>query len=326
MEIRKVLITGAGGFIGSHLVDRAVDNNLEVKAFVHYNSQNNWGHLEQIDHKNKIDVISGNIEDFQSVKQASKNVDTIFHLAALIGIPYSFTNPYSYIQTNILGTFNVLQSALENNVKNVLIISTSETYGQAEFLPISEKHPQLAKSPYAATKIGAEQLALSYYYSFKLPVKVVRPFNTYGPRQSARAIIPTIILQLLNHPSYLNIGNLEPKRDFTYVSDTVEGLMEIAKSPSLIGEVTNIGSGRQLSIKELIDSISQIMNVYSKIKNDSIRKRGADSEVDSLLADISRVKKYTRWEPKLSINAGLKKTIDWYLTNKESFKANIYNI
>lgn len=323
---KTVLITGAGGFIGSHLVETCVENGFKVKAFVHYNSRNNWGWLEQSPYINEFDVIAGNIRDYDSVYDAVKNCDNIFHLAALIGIPYSYISPIAYISTNIVGTYNILQAAKNSEVVNILITSTSETYGTAQYIPIDEKHPMVGQSPYSATKIGADHLALSYYHSFGLPVKIVRPFNTYGPRQSARAIIPTIITQILNDQKNIKLGNLYPTRDLTYVKDTINGFIEIAKSDRLIGEVTNIGMNDEISIRDLTKLIAELMEVKIKIISDEQRLRPEKSEVKRLHCDNSKILKYTNWKSKYSLRKGLIETIEWMKRNTQYYKPEFYNV
>jgi len=323
---KTTLITGAGGFIGSHLVELCVENGFEVKAFVRYNSKNTWGWLEQSPYLKEIEVIAGDIRDYDSVYSAAKGCDIIFHLAALIGIPYSYISPQAYIRTNILGTYNALQAAKNLNVENVLITSSSETYGTAQYVPIDEKHPMVGQSPYSATKIGADHLALSYYRSFGLPVKIVRPFNTYGPRQSARAIIPTIITQILNGQTTLKLGNLFPTRDLTFVKDTVSGFIEIAKSDKLFGEITNIGMNDEISIGNLAKLIAELMKSEVRIISDKQRVRPEESEVERLHCDNSKILRYTNWNPKYNLRKGLLETIEWFKRNIQYYKPNLYNI
>ncbi len=324
--MKNILVTGAGGFIGSHLTELLVRNGLNVKAYVHYNSQNNWGWLESSDIKNSIEVIAGDIRDFDSVKNAVKSTDTVFHLAALIGIPYSYESPLAYIKTNIEGTYNVLQASRELNINNVIITSTSETYGTAQYVPIDEKHPKTGQSPYSATKIGADEIALSYYRSFGLPVKIVRPFNTYGPRQSARAIIPTIISQLYAGQKTLYLGNLDPTRDLTFVKDTVKGFFEIAKSPKLIGEVTNIGMNKEISIGRLVDLIIELVGFDVKISSDNIRVRPQNSEVNRLMCDNKKLLAMSKWVPEYDLKRGLIETIEWIKENMKYYKPEEYNV
>lgn len=321
----KVLVTGAAGFVGSHLVEQLVKGGYDVKVLVHYDSSNSWGWIDKSEFKNNIEVAVGDIRDFDSVYSAMKDVNTIFHLAALIGIPYSYLSPLAYIKTNIEGTYNVLHSAKLLKTKNILITSTSETYGSAQYIPIDEKHPLVGQSPYAATKIGADQLAISYFKSFSLPIKIVRPFNIYGPRQSARAIIPTIIIQLLNDMKNLKLGNLNSIRDFTYVLDTVNAFIEISKQDSLNGEVINVGSGLEISINELCQLIFKLLDKKIDISLDDQRLRPSKSEVDRLLCDNKKIKKMTKWELKFNIEKGLRETINWFKLNKNFYKHNIFN-
>lgn len=261
MKLKKVLVTGAAGFIGSHLVECLTEKGYKVRAFIRYNSKNDWGWLENSPSLKHLEIMTGDIRDFDSVSRAMKGCDTVLHLAALIGIPYSYDAPLSYIKTNVEGTYNVLECARAFEFENIIIASTSETYGTAQFVPMSENHPQAAQSPYAASKIAADQLALSYYHSFNLPVKIVRPFNTYGPRQSLRAVIPTIITKIITGHKIIEVGNLTPTRDFTYVADTVEAFTTILETSHFIGCVTNIGSNREIAIRELAYKIGKICNV-----------------------------------------------------------------
>jgi len=322
----KVLVTGAAGFIGSHLTELLVEQGYSVKAFVHYNSRNHWGWLEDSKYKNDIEVISGDIRDYDSVYNSMQDCDTVFHLAALIGIPYSYVSTLAYIKTNIEGTYNVLQSAKELSLENILITSTSETYGTAQYVPIDEKHPMVGQSPYSATKIGADHLALSFYKSFNLPVKIVRPFNTYGPRQSARAIIPTIITQILSGKRKIKLGNLYPTRDLTFVKDTANAFLEIAKSDKLYGEITNIGMNEEISIGNLATLIIELLDEKAEIIIDQIRIRPDKSEVERLYCDNSKLIKNTNWRQKYSLETGLKETIKWIKNNLNIYKAEIYNV
>lgn len=322
----RVLVTGAGGFIGSHLTELLVREGFEVKAFVRYNSKNDWGWLEKSKVKNDIEILTGDIRDFDSVSNTLKGCSVVFHLAALIGIPYSYVSPLAYIKTNIEGTYNVLQAAKELELEQVLITSTSETYGTAQYVPIDEKHPAVGQSPYSASKIAADQMALSYYKSFGLPVKIVRPFNTYGPRQSARAIIPTIITQLLSGKSELDLGNAKPTRDLTYVKDTIEGFIEIFKSQSLIGEATNIGMNEEISIGTLANNIAELLGKQIIIKEDKQRIRPENSEVERLRCDNTKLMKYTDWKPRYNLETGVSETIDWIKDNMDLYKADIYNV
>ncbi len=324
--MKKVLITGAGGFIGSHLTEACVKAGIQVRAFVRYNSKNQWGWLESSSVKDKIEVISGDIRDYDSVFAAMKGCDGVFHLAALIGIPYSYVSPLAYIRTNVEGTYNVLQSAKELGLKDILVTSTSETYGTAQQVPISELHPLVGQSPYSASKISADQLAISYHRSFGLPVKIVRPFNTYGPRQSARAIIPTIITQLLAGKKTIQLGNTKPTRDLSFVEDTVQGFLAIQKSKKLAGEVTNIGNGTEISIGDLAKKIGELLKVKFQIKEEKQRVRPENSEVERLLCDVSKLKKNTNWKPKFSLEEGLLETIEFLKKNQSLYKPDIYNI
>lgn len=320
------MITGAGGFIGSHLTEICFKKGYKVKAFVHYNSRNSWGWLEHSPVRKDIEVVTGDIRDFDMVYEAVKNADAVFHLAALIGIPYSYISPLAYIKTNIEGTYNVLQSAKLLSTKNILITSTSETYGTAQYIPIDERHPLVGQSPYSATKIAADQIVLSYFRSFNLPVKIIRPFNTYGPRQSARAIIPTIITQLLTGQKKLKLGNLNPTRDLTYVEDTARGFLEIFNSKSLLGEVVNIGSGKEISIGNLVKMIGEIMGIEVNIVAEHERIRPPNSEVERLLCDNSKIINNTGWINKVDLKEGLSKTIEWIQKHIDIYKAELYNL
>jgi len=322
----KVLVTGAGGFIGSHLTESLVKEGFTVKAFVRYNSKNNWGWLETSDVKNGIEIISGDIRDYDSVYNSLQDCTTVFHLAALIGIPYSYVSPLAYIKTNIEGTYNVLQASKELGIEQVLVTSTSETYGTSQYVPIDEKHPLVGQSPYSASKIAADHLAICYHRSFNLPVKIVRPFNTYGPRQSARAIIPTIITQLLSGKTELYLGNTSPTRDLTYVNDMVAGFIEIYKSTDLFGKVTNIGMNEEISIEELAKTIAELLGLSITIREDNKRVRPENSEVDKLRCDNTKLEKYTAWEPKYNLKQGLTETINWLKENIGIYKADIYNV
>lgn len=322
----RILVTGAGGFIGSHLTERLVQKGYDVRAFIRYNSQGRWGWLEESPYKDQIEVYMGDIRDLDSVRDAVKGVDIIFHLAALIGIPYSYKSPLAYIRTNIEGTYNVLEAALDEGCSRVVHTSTSEVYGTAQYVPIDEAHPLHAQSPYAATKIAADQLALSYYRSFDLPVVVARPFNTYGPRQSARAIIPAVITQVLGGMQEIKLGNLSPTRDFNYVEDTVSGFLAVAFSERVEGEVINIGSGVEISIGNLVQLIGKITGIEIRVKQEEQRVRPDKSEVERLLCDNSKIKKLSDWEPKYSLETGLKETMEWLKNNLHKYKPGIYNL
>jgi dTDP-glucose 4,6-dehydratase len=322
----KLLITGAGGFIGSHLTELLVKENYDVKTFVRYNSKNNWGWLESSPVKNNIEVITGDIRDYDSVYTALKNCDAVFHLAALIGIPYSYVSPKAYIETNITGTYNILQASKELGIHQVLVTSTSETYGTAQYVPIDEIHPMVGQSPYSASKIAADQLTISYYRSFNLPVKIVRPFNTYGPRQSARAIIPTVISQLLSGKEKLSLGNLSPTRDLTYVKDTAKGFLEIFKSDKLFGEITNIGMGKEITVGDLVNKINSLIPSNAIVEEDTIRVRPENSEVERLLCNNAKLLQNTKWQPDYDLETGLKETINWLKHNIDFYKPDIYNV
>ncbi|MDD3296580.1 MAG: SDR family NAD(P)-dependent oxidoreductase [Candidatus Omnitrophica bacterium] len=323
---KKVLVTGAGGFIGSHLAECLVKLGAKVRALVHYNSFGRWGWLDESDHKTDMEVILGDIADRDSVAGAVSGQEIVFHLAALIGIPYSYQAVNSYVQANILGTVNVLQAARQSNISCLVHTSTSETYGTAQYVPINEKHPAVGQSPYSATKIGADQIALSFQKSFSLPVKIARPFNTYGPRQSARAIIPAIIIQILNGKREINLGSLSPKRDFIYVKDTARGFIEIAESKSLIGEAANIGSGSEISIGNLAELIASLMGEKIEIAKDASRLRPDDSEVQRLCCDNTKLRQNSSWHPEYSLEKGLDETIKWFRANLKRYKADIYNV
>ncbi len=323
----KALVTGADGFIGSHLVEHLIDKGLEVKAFTYYNSFNTWGWIDSFpkEKQKQIEIFSGDIRDPNGVRQAMKGMDVVFHLAALIAIPFSYHSPDSYVDTNIKGTLNVLQAARDLGTR-VLVTSTSEVYGTAQYVPIDEKHPFQGQSPYSATKIGADRLAESFYRSFELPVTIVRPFNTYGPRQSARAVIPTIITQLLNGYQEIKLGSLTPTRDFNYVKDTVNGFYEIFKSDKTIGEEINIATQKEISIGELAKEIIEQINPNAKIICEEERLRPEKSEVNRLLGCNKKILELTDWTPEYSLQQGIQETIAWIKENLKSYKADIYNL
>jgi len=323
---KKVLVTGSSGFIGSHLTEKLVELGAEVKAFVKYNFQNEWGWLDHSKVKDQIEINTGDIRDYDSVYDAVKDADVIFHLAALIGIPYSYISPLAYIKTNVEGTYNILQAARQHEVDKVVVTSTSETYGTAQYVPIDEKHQMVGQSPYSASKISADQMAISYHRSFDLPVAIARPFNTYGPRQSARAIIPTIITQILNGQKEIKLGNLSPTRDFNYVKDTVNGFIALAESKKTIGEITNICSNTEISMQETVETIVRLIDKEVKIVKDKERVRPDKSEVDRLYGDDSKIKRITNWESEYNLEAGLKETISWFNDNLEFYKPEIYNV
>lgn len=322
----KILVTGAGGFIASHLAEKLVQEGHSVRAFVRYNSRNSWGWLEDSPLRNDMEIVSGDIRDFDLVKKAVFGCDIVFHLAALIGIPYSYVSPLAYVKTNVEGTYNVLQAARENGSTKVIHTSTSEIYGTAQYVPIDETHPVNPQSPYSASKASADFLALSFYRSFELPVAVVRPFNTYGPRQSARAIIPTIIGQILEGKKRILLGNLTPTRDLTYVEDTVSGFLVAARTDKIIGETVNLGTGTDISIGDLAKQIALMMNKDIEIGEDPQRLRPAKSEVERLLSNPDKMKRLTGWEAKTSLAEGLKKTIQWLSERKDLYKSDLYNI
>ena len=324
---KTVLVTGAGGFIGSHLTERLVKEGAKVRAFLHYNSRNDWGLLELLskDILDEIEIFTGDIQDPFAVRKAVSGCEIVFHLASLIAIPYSYIAPQSFVTTNVLGAVNVMEAALKEDVERVVHTSTSEVYGTAKYVPIDEKHPLQGQSPYSASKIGADKIAESYYRSFNLPVATIRPFNTYGPRQSARAVIPTIITQVLKGDK-LKLGDLTPTRDLNFVYDTVEGFLKMATVPEAIGEVINIGSGKEISIGDLAKKIMSLIGKDVPIVTEEIRKRPEKSEVQRLLADNSKAKKLLNWQPKYTIDEGLKITIDWISKNLDKYKVDIYNV
>jgi NAD dependent epimerase/dehydratase len=323
---KKVFVTGAGGFIGSHLIEELVRLGATVKAFVRYNSRNDWGLLELLpkDEINQIEVIMGDLRDADTVRRVSKDIDIIFHLGSLIAIPYSYIRPRETIETNILGTLNVLTAAKENGVKKLVHTSTSEVYGTARYTPIDEDHPLQGQSPYSASKIGADKIAESFYRSFDLPVAIIRPFNTYGPRQSARAVIPTIITQALTKDKVF-LGSLHPTRDYTYVEDTADAFIKVAESPKLVGEVINIGSNFEISIGDLANKIISFIGKDAEIISDPARVRPKDSEVSRLWCDNTKAKRILGWEPTTSLERGLKETIGWISEHITLYKPEFYN-
>lgn len=331
---KKILVTGADGFIGSHLTEVLVRNGFSVRAFVQYNSFNSWGWLDHSDPQilSSLDVFSGDIRDANGVKSAMAGCDVVFHLAALIAIPYSYHSPSTYIDTNVIGTLNVVQAARDLDLEKVIHTSTSEVYGTARFVPITEDHPLQGQSPYSASKIGADQIALSYYSSFDTPVAVIRPFNTYGPRQSSRAIIPTVITQIASGVNKIRLGSLHPTRDFNYVSDTVQGFIAIAESDQSIGEVINIGSNYEVSIGETVQLIAKIMNSEVDIETEEARLRPEKSEVERLWAENRKARELLGWFPKYGqlegFQRGLAKTVEWFSDpiNLARYKVGIYNI
>lgn len=325
---KKVLVTGADGFIGSHLTEMLLEKGYSVKAFTFYNSFNNWGWLDTLPEKklSEINIFSGDIRDPNGVREAMRGIDMVFHLAALIAIPFSYHSPDSYVDTNIKGTLNVLQAARELETEKIMITSTSEVYGTAQYVPIDEKHPFQGQSPYSATKIGADRLAESFYRSFRLPAAIVRPFNTYGPRQSARAVIPTIITQLLAGKTKIKLGMLTPTRDFNYVKDTAEGFIAIAESDKTVGEEINIASQREISIGDLASEIIKQINPNAELICDEQRIRPEKSEVNRLLGSNEKIQKLTDWKPRYSLEQGLGETIEWVRQNMKCYKPDIYNV
>ena len=337
-KLGKILVTGADGFIGSHLVEALIAAGHDVRAFVLYNSFNSWGWL---DHSTKavrktLDVFAGDVRDAHGVRTAMQGCDTVLHLAALIAIPYSYHSPGAYVDTNVSGTLNVVQAAQDLGVKRCIVTSTSEVYGTAKFVPITEDHPLQGQSPYSATKIGADQIALSFHCAFQTPVSVIRPFNTYGPRQSARAVIPTIITQILAGETSIKLGSLHPTRDFNFVEDTVTGFIALAnamaKDDAAIGETINVGSGFEISIGDTAELIAEVMDVKLNIQSDGARTRPESSEVERLLADNQKARKLLEWSPSYDgrdgFKRGLEKTVDWFSTpgTLARYKPDIYNI
>jgi NAD dependent epimerase/dehydratase len=324
---KKVLVTGAGGFIGSHLTERLVALGAKVKAFVRYNSRNDWGLIEILPShvKEKIEVIMGDLRDSETIGGVMKDVDMVLHLGALIAIPYSYIHPREVVETNIMGTLNILNAAKEYKIKRIIHTSTSEVYGTAQYVPIDEKHPLQGQSPYSASKIGADKLAESFHRSYDLPITTLRPFNTYGPRQSARAVIPTIIIQALAQDEVV-LGSLWPTRDLSYVDDVVEGFIKASESERSIGEVINIGSGLEISINDLANKIISLIGKKVRIVLDPKRIRPPKSEVERLIADNSKAKELLDWEPKVSLDEGLRRTIDWFSKFQNRYRPDIYNI
>ncbi|MFC5401732.1 NAD-dependent 4,6-dehydratase LegB [Cohnella soli] len=333
-RIRKVLVTGADGFIGSHLTEELVRRGYDVRAFVMYNSFNSWGWLDHAaaDVQGKFEVFAGDIRDPHGVSEAMKGCDAVLHLAALIAIPYSYHSPDTYVDTNIKGTLNVLQAARNQGVRKVVHTSTSEVYGTALYVPIDEKHPLQGQSPYSASKIGADQMALSFYRSFELPVGIIRPFNTYGPRQSARAVIPTIITQLAAGKESIRLGAIHPTRDFNYVKDTVRGFIHMLESDQCIGEVINIGSNFEVSIEDTVAFLQEILGTDAEIVSDDVRIRPSLSEVERLWADNRKASELLSWQPEFAgvegFKRGLRETAEWFVDpiNRSGYKAGIYNI
>ena len=326
--MKKVLVTGADGFIGSHLTESLLEKGYEVKAFAYYNSFNTWGWLDSLpaDKLKEIEVFTGDVRDPNGVREAMQGMDAVFHLAALIAIPFSYHSPDSYVDTNIKGTLDVLQAARQLETERVLVTSTSEVYGTAQYVPIDEKHPYQGQSPYSATKIGADRLAESFYRSFQMPVSIVRPFNTFGPRQSARAVIPTIISQLLAGKEEIKLGSLTPTRDFNYVKDTAAGFIAIAESARTIGEEINIATRQEISIGDLAQEIISQINPNAKIVCDEQRLRPEKSEVNRLLGDNTKIQTLTDWKQQYTFAQGIEETIGWMRQNMNAYKTDIYNV
>jgi NAD dependent epimerase/dehydratase len=324
----NVLITGADGFIGSHLTELLVKEGYKVKSLSQYNSFNYWGWLEDVDCQSSIEVLNGDVRDPHYCKHITKNVDVVFHLAALIAIPYSYIAPDSYVDTNVNGTLNICQAALENGVKRVIHTSTSEVYGTAQYVPIDEKHPLQAQSPYSASKIGADAIAMSFYNAFELPLTIARPFNTYGPRQSARAVIPTIISQIAKGKKQIKLGDVSPTRDFNYVADTCRGFLELARCDKAVGEIVNIGSNFEISVGDTLNMIKELMESDVEFLLDEQRVRPSKSEVFRLCCDNTKIRELTGFEPAYDIRTGLKETIDWFTRtqNLAKYKADIFNL
>ncbi|MFH1160881.1 MAG: NAD-dependent 4,6-dehydratase LegB [bacterium] len=330
LKNKKVLVTGAGGFIGSHLVEQLLPLGCDITAFVHYNSFNRWGWLDYMPSEitSSIHLFSGDIRDPNGVWEAMKGKQVVFHLAALIGIPFSYHSPDTYVDTNVKGTLNILQSARQLEIERVVHTSTSEVYGTAQFVPITEEHPVNPQSPYAATKAAADFLALTFYRSFGTPVVVIRPFNTFGPRQSARAIVPTIITQLLNEHEEINLGSIHPTRDLNFVLDTAKGFIQAAQADQVLGEVINLGTGEEISVGDLAYKIAGLVGKKIKIRTNDTRIRPDQSEVERLLAANDKAQKMLNWKPEYNLEQGLKKTIEWFQSTGQMdlYKSGIYNI
>ncbi len=324
--MKKVVVTGADGFIGSHLTESLLAEGYEVRALAQYNSFNNWGHLEGIKHEN-LEVVTGDVRDAAFCRHLLKGADTVMHLAALIAIPYSYVAPESYVDTNVKGTLNICQAALDLGLERVLVTSTSEVYGTARYVPIDEKHPRQPQSPYSASKIGADAIAKSFHNAFGLPLTIVRPFNTYGPRQSARAFIPTVITQIAAGERRIKVGDLSPTRDFNFVTDTAAGFIAIARSEEAIGRELNIATGTEVSMRETLDTVARIMEADVEWVVDPERLRPSKSEVFRLCGDSSELRRLTGWAPRVTLEEGLRQTIDWFLSSDhlKQYKTDIYN-
>jgi NAD dependent epimerase/dehydratase len=325
--VKKILVTGADGFIGSHLTEMLLNEGHKVKALSYYNSFNYWGWLDEVSHP-ELEIITGDVRDPHFCKHITKDIDTVFHLAALIAIPYSYIAPDSYVDTNVKGTLNICQAAKENGVRRVLATSTSEVYGTAKYVPIDENHPKQPQSPYSASKIGADAMAMSFYNAFELPVTIVRPFNTYGPRQSARAIIPTIVTQIADGAKEIKLGDLTPTRDFNYVKDTCKGFLELADCDASVGQEVNICSNYEISMRDTLEMIAKIMDLDVKFIEDQQRLRPQNSEVFRLWGDDAKIKSLTGFTPSYSLEAGLRETVEWFSdkANLRKYKSGIYNV
>jgi len=320
----SVLVTGAAGFIGSHLTELLVEQGYRVRALVHYNSRNDWGWLEDSPVAKDIEVALGDVRDYDAIYRAMQGCHAVFHLAALIGIPFSYEAPLSYVRTNVEGTYNVLEAARQLSLDEVIVTSTSETYGTAQYVPVDERHPLVGQSPYSASKIAADQLALSYHRSFGLPVKIVRPFNTYGPRQSARAVVPTIAVQILCGMRELRLGNLRPTRDLTYVKDMTRGFHEIFRNDASRGEITNVGTNTEISVGELVETIARLLRVDVTVVQDDQRVRPAASEVERLRCDNAKLLRLTGWRPLHTLEQGLAETIEWLKRHQARYRPELY--
>jgi NAD dependent epimerase/dehydratase len=327
MNGRPVLVTGAGGFIGSHLVERLVEEGCRVRALTHYNSRNDWGLLELLPAETlaAVEVVSGDVTDPFAVRKAVKGCEVVYHLASLIAIPYSYEAPQSYVSTNVLGATNVMQACLDERVQRVVHTSTSECYGTAKYVPIDEAHPLQPQSPYSASKIGADAIAESYHRALGLPVATIRPFNAFGPRQSARAVIPTVIAQALAG-NEVRLGSLTPTRDFTFVTDTVDGFIRVGNANEAVGQVINVGSGREISIGDLAQLIFQLIGSSARIRGEDVRRRPEASEVERLLCDQRKAKALLGWAPRISLEDGLARTIEWFKSHRGRYKSDVYNV
>lgn len=326
--MKTVLVTGADGFIGSHLTEMLAARGLQVRALAQYNSFNRWGWLDDVADKTRIEVVCGDVRDPHFCHELCQGVDSVFHLAALIAIPYSYRAPDSYVDTNIRGTLNICQAALRNSVGRIIHTSTSEVYGTAQYVPIDEKHPLQPQSPYSASKIAADAMAMSFHHAFGLPLTIARPFNTYGPRQSARAVIPTIITQIASGKKQIQLGDVSPTRDFNYVEDTCRGFIALAETATSIGETVNIGSNFEISVGDTLNMIKSIMNSEVEFLVDQQRLRPEKSEVNRLWCDNAKIKQLTGFAPQFSLEQGLRRTVEWFVQpeNLKQYKADIYNV